>query len=406
MKFISEDSQTRDRPVSYSSELPQKVHLGTTQHRKLSRSRTSLSEEHKPSKDREQSDVSQSFNSSPISLPQGYNPVSALSQLEMLYNFVFRNCPQQPPSVKNIQERDELRYQRMKDELRLRRVRDMQAIGCVIVELFLPSKCSVLSPKASLLERYSLCRSLLIRSNCSSIPRCLKYTLITIFQLNCKAFTADKLPNSYEPVTQEGLPPPSPYQLLQPLTDTFPFPLEFPKLHVFISRMCEYNHMKKMVCMSARDPKERHDKCQTIADTQINYASSTLPALLSSVEDEGVLLLVPYITELFRCPYSAVGCTYYLTSIVAQCLGPSQAAKHLLSHVVKLYEQDIITDKTLKIFHRSFLLQLSVWFGMKVFLANFITPLIEGVGGYKELTKGGPDTPDTSSRKLSTSLRY
>jgi WD repeat-containing protein 81 len=61
----------------------------------------------------------------------------------------------------------------------------------------------------------------------------------------------------------------------------------------------------------------------------------------------------------------------------------SGAAEHLLYPIIQIYEADYHSDKHLKLFHRTFLLQLSSCFGLKIFLDYFSTLLIEAIGGWK-----------------------
>lgn len=355
--------------------------------KKLSRSRTSLCEE-------KQAELPC------IQLPHDYNPLVAINQLEIHFNFVLKASRRIPKQL--IKFKDST--QAVKQAAHLRRVRDMQAIGCIIVEMFSASKCRALGTRACLRDRYAHARKLLAHDQ-NDVPRCARQALHIIFQmLSHWDNEHTSLPNKYDPVYSDGLPPPSPHQLLQPLINLVVFPSYFPKLYRFVCKMKQYSRLLNQAQGTHCGSHERKEYIQKVMANRVKMAARDLPDLLPVLSAEGLDLILPFLTELFECPESAVSAAWYLTSILAQALGPEEANRYLLPPLVKLFEAESVTDKHLKLFHRTFLLQLLVWLGLQKFLSHFITPLIEGVGGYKDIMGKSHQSPELV-RKQSTSLK-
>lgn len=102
------------------------------------------------------------------------------------------------------------------------------------------------------------------------------------------------------------------------------------------------------------------------------------------LNSEAIELLIPYIQEMFQNHHTALLATWHLFRIVAQALGPQQTCRHLLNHLTKVFDADRPSPKHLKLYHRTFLLQLIVGLGLHNFLTHFTTILIEAIGGCKD----------------------
>jgi WD repeat-containing protein 81 len=130
--------------------------------------------------------------------------------------------------------------------------------------------------------------------------------------------------------------------------------------------------------------------------TAARELSTLLPEMLSD-SPEGLDLIIPYARELLEDPSTSVIAAWHLFDPMAKVLGPQKTASTLLDPIVKLYDYAASDDdglapsdvgsKYVKLYHRSFLLQLIVRLGLRVFLDNFVAPLVEAVGGYRDLTQ-------------------
>ncbi|XP_067006086.2 WD repeat-containing protein 81 [Anabrus simplex] len=385
--------------------------------------------------DQQKSTITSSTNGgSAIPLPKDYNPVAALQSVESLYSFLGKtfhpNTLQQPPELPEVSGSASL-----KQVVATRRIREMQILGCIVVEFFLSSKLRALGSYnlSSFEERLQACLSVLFRSS-DSLPRCMRYAVSLLLQINIYPSVisdgsdmlvtneiAQELPQSkclqkasqllrYPTVTKQGLPPPSAHQLLQPLLSSavFPFPKHFVKTYSLLQKFHDFSSIiRELQFLHAVDLNDTSDAttdaaakielfANKIGELKVKTAYDELAALLPemlSTSPESLDLILPYIKELLEDPSTSVPAAWHLFDPVAKVLGPQKTAVTLLETVIKLYDysDDIGTtneagNKHVKLYHRSFLLQLIVRLGLRTFLDNFVTPLVEAVGGYRDVS--------------------
>ncbi|XP_018566395.1 WD repeat-containing protein 81 isoform X2 [Anoplophora glabripennis] len=290
-----------------------------------------------------------------------------------------------------------------------RRTRELQVLGCLVVEVFMAKQLRAMGANNSNLpfnKRLKSCLTVL-KSCKSDVPLCVSYLIDLLLQPE----KTDLKNFAYPVVTDLGLPPPSAHLLLEPLLNCIiPFSKHFPHLYALIytlkdfqnvamelnilyhfdcnGEMCsEYENLERTKILLA----------QNIAECKVKSCAKHLESLLgelnTNTDYEVVNILLPHIKDLIEDPPTSVLSAWYLFEHVSRVLGPRKTAESLLESILKLYENEPndahlpYNGKIAKLYHHSFLLRLMVRLGLRCFLDNFITPLVEAVGGYKDYDK-------------------
>ncbi len=371
-----------------------------------------------------------------IVLPKDYNPVAALNAIENMEIFTSNTFQKNlrpssassttgEPTGNERKNRSRSEYnnkslsQNCKRLLAERCCRDLKVLGCIIVEIFLAAKIRPLSGLClqSFEKRVEVCTNILSK-NLDLLPKCVQYPAMTLL-----------IGSSNEMITERGLPPPSAHQLLQPLLNNilFPFPINFGKAYNLIKSTIQFdatsNFLELLSFTESEDEFETNEKTRTafhrkIAACKVKTCVTQMKDLLvpTAYEQFNVIeMILPHITEMLLNAESGILVAWYLFDDLAAALGPNISSQYLLSPILHLYESDneeraqflhsncdfsikfsstssLKSMKAVKLYHHSFLQRLIIRFGLKKFLENFISPLVEAVGGYKELVDVEPDT--------------
>lgn len=308
-------------------------------------------------------------------MPKEFNPTALLVSAENVQNFFKKtflnqkNCPLS--TNKNLKVN-------VKQIVASKRIQEMQILGCLSVEMFLQSKLRVIDTR-DLEKRIKACTSFLSNEN---LPRCVRSALSLLLQTS-------RNPQSYSSVTNSGLPPPSAHQLLQTLLSSFlfPFPPLFPSIYSAIYNLytCTKAINKYKVINGSHS--EICDILNYLKVKKFSVACGKIWGdVLSAKNDQTIELILPYVKELFMDPSTSKLSVILLLNKVSQCLGPKRTVELLLDTIIHLYSSNNNIDN-IYLYHKNFLLILIIRCSLKVFLDNFIGPLIEATGKCKENEK-------------------
>ena len=186
-------------------------------------------------------------------------------------------------------------------------------------------------------------------------------------------------------VNSLGLPAPTPALLLQPYTNILPFPDYFPDLYGVLS---QFKDIDQEIALEREDltkhKPERRKIEKVLARKKVELIESFLKRNCGKISEEGYELILPYIEELFQDEDTTVQAAWSLLNIVGKDLGPNHVTKTLLAYLTRLFNGEETTPKHMKLYHRTFLVQILLRLGLEKFLMHFATLLVEAVAGYKD----------------------
>lgn len=365
-----------------------------------------------------------------IKLPADYNPISQLVAFEEMTIFLNKTFPtsnetnpaetekpETDPSIDTSGFTNKLFDEKVKDSFIVSnstnfkqivsefRARELQIVGCILVEVFLANKIRPFhfEDKLTFEKRLKNCTELVKREH-ENLPKCVEYPLRVLLQFDEK-----------EVVTEKGLPQPSAHQILQPLLSNslFPFPIEYVQVSSILKTIFKFNRTLKFLDLYAFDGSSRTENSRVsiqrkMARCKINICVTQMEDLLKPKafdQFDPLEIILPFFVELLSSEDTSIMAAWHLFDVVAAALGTAKTKQHLLIPILNLYEirpesvsgkRISKSSKSFKLYHHWFLIRLIVRFGLMVFLENFITPLVEAVGGIKD--ENPDENPDVMKK--------
>ncbi|ELT99451.1 hypothetical protein CAPTEDRAFT_196137 [Capitella teleta] len=311
----------------------------------------------------------------PITLPMGHNFVEALENVENLSKFSMKTFRCLPPENRSESFPFPLRSDLV--------AQDMRVLGCLVAELAISPKLRVLGPLTNLEKRYNLAREVCL-SSLKDIPRPLSRLLSYLLLLDSDWSSTE---SPYPSISSEGLPPPSSAILLQPLYQLNSFPAFMSKLYDILHKTKEIDAQIVHISNTEHSVVERIVKTKKLCKRKVGLWHSYLSKYARSLNQEGMELALPFLKELFTQPSTAAFAAWSLFHPLASALGPSSMQTLYMSLLTQLFDHEHTTPKYLKLYHRSFILQLIVGLRLGPFLENFTTRFIKASAGYKDFNE-------------------
>ena len=105
-------------------------------------------------------------------------------------------------------------------------------------------------------------------------------------------------------------------------------------------------------------PTEKAQLLSTLAKDRVNLLSKYANKMVQKIGTEGQNLVIPYVIELFDDQWTSVHAAWLLFNPIATALGAKETNKHILSHLINVMNSDNTTVKHIKLYHRSFVMQV------------------------------------------------
>ncbi|KAL3874505.1 hypothetical protein ACJMK2_037514 [Sinanodonta woodiana] len=323
-----------------------------------------------------------------IFIPKSFEPMAPLDQFESLHAFTsraMRILSAGPASRELLTPYPADPHGRQQAVWR-----DMQSFGCVMCEMFSSQKLPLLQPNTSLMERYRMIQRLCAQER-QTLPRFLQKAAEILLQLDTEPLPKNITQRNdgplfdYPLINSMGLPPPTPTLLLQPYVDILPFPSYFANLYSCLQQFKDNDsEIDKVKMDMSKSQAERRKLIKVTARQKVALLEKYLVKYREDLSEEGYEILLPYVEELFQDPNTTVQAAWSLLNLVGQDLGPVETSKRFLSYLIRIFIGEVSTPKHMKLYHRTFLVQLLLRLGLDTFLTNFSTLLVEATAGYKD----------------------
>ncbi|KAK3712669.1 hypothetical protein RRG08_058571 [Elysia crispata] len=311
----------------------------------------------------------------PIYMPKSYKPLEDLERCEALLGFKGKvlHASLGPSTIKRA---DPIQYQ---DE---GVAEDMVTLLCLVCEMCLDARLRMQDSSPTLYSRVRMVRRA-AAPNFSNLQRPFQKFVTDMF--DSLVVSPDKK-FSFSPIFPDGSPTPNPALLIQNYSDLIPFPPYFEELYKCLNQLQGKSQEVERLRRSMVPLHEKLVKIKQLEREKVPILEAFLWNQQDCLGSEGMGLVLPYIQDLLRNEYTTVQAAWSLFDVTTKELGPVESSKQFLSVLTALFSGEVSTAKHIKLYHRSFLIQLIVRLGLKTFLAYFSTLLVEAVAGYKDFT--------------------